>query len=431
MKSPKGVVREGISNEAVRALDVSKVMAIAFAEVGAQWRQNYIEVISDLSDKVLVLFGNFGFEAYGKRYTGAVDIDEIERSVPFLKWFRGTSIDTTKRGNFIVDNEWVHLDAMVGNHFFIRGRLLEGFLKRLGERHICEAGIEVMADILSNGAEAYDEKRNGIIGAIVGDIVGSRFEWHNRKSKKFTLMKGRDESRHPCHFTDDTVMTLAVAKALMDWRVNGGDLHILSVQRMQEFGRIYPCAGYGGAFRRWLQADAPRPYNSWGNGSAMRVSACGWAGRTLDEVKAMSRAVTEVTHNHPEGIKGAEATAVATFLARTGKSMEEIKAVVVRDYYPLRFTLDGIRPTYAFDVSCQGSVPQALEAFFESTSFEDAIRNAISIGGDSDTIGAICGAVAGAYYGVPAEIRAKAETFLDVRLLETLHAFEREFCVAI
>ena len=288
-----------------------------------------------------------------------------------------------------------------------------------------------MADILSNGAEAYDEKRNGIIGAIVGDIVGSRFEWHNRKSKKFTLMKGRDESRHPCHFTDDTVMTLAVAKALMDWRVNGGDLHILSVQRMQEFGRLYPCAGYGGAFRRWLQADAPRPYNSWGNGSAMRVSACGWAGRTLDEVKAMSRAVTEVTHNHPEGIKGAEATAVATFLARTGKSMEEIKAVVVRDYYPLRFTLDGIRPTYAFDVSCQGSVPQALEAFFESTSFEDAIRNAISIGGDSDTIGAICGAVAGAYYGVPAEIRAKAETFLDVRLLETLHAFEREFCVAI
>ena len=435
MKSPKEVVREGISNEAVRALDVSKVMAIAFAEVGAQWRQNYIEVISDLSDKVLVLFGNFGFEAYGKRYTGAVDIDEIERSVPFLKWFRGTSIDTTKRGNFIVDNEWVHLDAMVGNHFFIRGRLLEGFLKRLGERHICEAGIEVMADILSNGAEAYDEKRNGIIGAIVGDIVGSRFEWHNRKSKRFTFLKGAGESRHPCRFTDDSVMTLAVADAIMKWREAGGGsydaLSAEAVMSLQEFGRRYPRAGYGGAFRRWLGATNPEPYNSWGNGAAMRVSACGWAGRTLEKVKAMSRAVTEVTHNHPEGVKGAEATAVATFLARTGKSMEEIKAVVVRDYYPLGFTLDGIRPTYAFDVSCQGSVPQALEAFFESTSFEDAIRNAISIGGDSDTIGAICGAVAGAYYGVPAEIRAKAETFLDVRLLETLHAFEREFCVAI
>ena len=275
----------------------------------------------------------------------------------------------------------------------------------------------------------------GMVGAIVGDIVGSRFEWNNRKSKRFTFMKGRCESSRPCHFTDDTVMTLAVAAAIMRWKgYVGAPFDARSAEtvvRMQEFGRLYPRAGYGGAFRRWLRDEAPLPYNSWGNGSAMRVSACGWAGRTLDEVKAMSRAVTEVTHNHPEGIKGAEATAVATFLARTGKTMEEIKAVVVRDYYPLGFTLDEIRPTYAFDVSCQGSVPQALEAFFESTSFEDAIRNAISIGGDSDTIGAICGTVAGAYYGVPADIRAKAESFLDGRLLETLHAFEREFCVAI
>ena len=143
----------------------------------------------------------------------------------------------------------------------------------------------------------------------------------------------------------------------------------------------------------------------------------------------MSLAVTEVTHNHPEGIKGAEATAVATFLARTGKSMEEIRQYVLENYYKIDFTLDEIRPTYAFDVSCQGSVPQALEAFFESTSFEDAIRNAISIGGDSDTIGAICGAIAGAYYGVPADIRAKAESFLDPYLLETLHAFEKKFVV--
>ena len=216
-----------------------------------------------------------------------------------------------------------------------------------------------------------------MIGAIVGDIVGSRFEWHNRKSKRFTFMKGRVESSRSCHFTDDTVMTLAVAAAIMRWKgCVGAPFDALSaeaIMSMQEFGHRYPRAGYGGAFRRWLRDEAPQPYNSWGNGAAMRVSACGWAGRTLDE----------------------------------------------------------IRPTYAFDVSCQGSVPQALEAFFESTSFEDAIRNAISIGGDSDTIGAICGAVAGAYYGVPAEIRAKAETFLDVRLLETLHAFEREFCVAI
>ena len=270
-----------------------------------------------------------------------------------------------------------------------------------------------------------------MIGAIVGDIAGSRFEWHNRKSKRFTFLKDKAESRHPCSFTDDTVMTLAVADAILRWQESGGDsydaLSSEAIRQMQAYGRRYPRAGYGGAFRRWLCEDNPQPYKSWGNGAAMRVSACGWAGRTLDEVKAMSRAVTEVTHNHPEGIKGAEATAVATFLARTGKSMEEIKAIVARDYYPLDFTLDEIRPTYEFDVSCQGSVPQALEAFFESTSFEDAIRNAISIGGDSDTIGAICGAVAGAYYGVPDDIRAQAESFLDSFLLETLNRFEVVF----
>lgn len=332
-----------------------------------------------------------------------------------------------------------------------------------------------------------------MIGAIVGDIAGSWFEFLNRKTKDFELFVTGDASarkvskgyaeaktvyeaakksalslkwlplgkrekrlgsilaesgsllsssikvdadapKHPfcrtdraCYYTDDTVMTLAVAAALMDWKTGGDGLGALAVRRMQEFGRRFPNAGYGGHFHHWLHDDDPQPYNSWGNGSAMRVSACGWAGRTLDEVKAMSRAVTEVTHNHPEGIKGAEATAVATFLARTGQSMEEIKAVVVHNYYPLDFTLDEIRPIYEFDVSYQGSVPQALEAFFESTSFEDAICNAISVGGDSDTIGAICGAVAGAYYGVPDDIREKAEAFLDSYLLKTLHGFELMF----
>ncbi len=272
-----------------------------------------------------------------------------------------------------------------------------------------------------------------MIGAIVGDIAGSRFEFKNHKGKRFAFLKGAKESRHPCRFTDDTVMTLAVAAALADWLAVGGEsmdeLSARTVLRIQEFGRRYPRAGYGGAFRRWLCEDNPQPYKSWGNGAAMRVSACGWAGRTLDEVKAMSRAVTEVTHNHPEGIKGAEATAVATFLARTGKSMEEIRQYVLENYYKIDFTLDEIRPSYSFDVSCQGSVPQAMEAFFESTAFEDAIRNAISIGGDSDTIGAICGAVAGAFYGVSDDIRAQAESFLDSYLLETLHAFESEFAI--
>ena len=307
-----------------------------------------------------------------------------------------------------------------------------------------------------------------MIGAIVGDIAGSRFEFDTHKGKDFTLLvtpgdisvrtsHGDDERairigeffptysgqllsqfgddvkpEDNCYYTDDSVMTLAIAAAIMKWR-EGDDktytaLSSEAIRNMQAFGLHYPNAGYGDMFWDWLGDEHPQPYNSWGNGAAMRVSACGWAGRTLDEIKAMSRAVTEVTHNHPEGIKGAEATAVATFLARIGKSKEEIKAVIVRDYYPLDFTLDEIRPGYEFDVSCQGSVPQAIAAFMESTSFEDAIRNAVSIGGDSDTIAAICGSVAGAFYGVPEDIRAKAETFLPFHLIETLHSFESKFC---
>jgi type I restriction enzyme M protein len=274
--------------------------------------------------------------------------------------------------------------------------------------------------------------KNGMIGAIIGDIVGSRFEWRNCKSKDFTFLVGGHESRCSCCFTDDSVMTLAVVDAIMNWKESGNEsLKSLSeeaVASMQEFGGRYPRVGYGPAFCQWLSLAHPVPYNSWGNGAAMRVSMCGWAGRTVEEVKGLSRAVTRVTHNHPEGIKGAEATAVATFLARTGESMEQIRDVIVRDYYALDFTIDEIRPAYEFDVSCQGSVPQALEAFFESTSFEDAIRNAVSIGGDSDTIAAICGAVAGAFYGVPDDIRKKAESFLTSDLLHVLHKFER-MCV--
>ena len=230
-----------------------------------------------------------------------------------------------------------------------------------------------------------------MIGAIVGDIAGSRFEFDNHKSKDFELFVSCGKLNGSVDddlktmldsstYTDDSVMTVAIAKAILRWKEMESptcqDLSRIAVATMREFGKMYPLAGYGGTFEMWLHDETMGPYNSWGNGAAMRVSACGWAGWTLDEVKAMSRAVTEVTHNHPEGIKGAEATAVATFLARIGKSKEEIKAVIVRDYYPLDFTLDEIRPGYEFDVSCQGSVPQALEAFIESTSFEDAIRNA-------------------------------------------------------
>lgn len=169
------------------------------------------------------------------------------------------------------------------------------------------------------------------------------------------------------------------------------------------------------------------PYRSFGNGSAMRVSGCAYAASSIAETKKLSRLVTEVTHDHPEGLKGAEAAAVAVYLARTGCSMTEIREHIHANYYSMDFSLDDIRAAYAFDVTCQGSVPQAIKAFLESTSFEDAIRNAISIGGDSDTIAAIAGGIAGAYYGVPAELRETACTFLDERLLEILTAFETRY----
>lgn len=257
-----------------------------------------------------------------------------------------------------------------------------------------------------------------MIGAIIGDIAGSRFEWHNIKTKEFELLM-RD-----CHFTDDTVMSLAVCEALMSCKSNHSDLSEQVITCMQEVGNKYPYAGYGGSFRRWLRTKNPQPYNSWGNGSAMRVSGCGYAAESIEEAIQFSRMATEVTHNHPEGIKGAEATAVAVYLARTGKNILEIRDYINKHYYPINFTLDSIRDSYTFDVSCQGSVPQALEAFFESHNFEDAIRNAISIGGDSDTIAAITGAVAEAYYGVPTSIRKHALTFLDERLLNILVEFE-------
>lgn len=257
-----------------------------------------------------------------------------------------------------------------------------------------------------------------MLGAVVGDIVGSLFEWNNHRSKDFEFLTYR------CRVTDDSVMSLAIAKAILDCDGNFENLGQVAVRNMQEIGHLYPDCGYGGNFRQWLQSDNPIPYNSYGNGAAMRVSACGFAASSLEEACTLSRRVTEVTHNHPEGIKGAEATTVSIWLARQGYNILEIRDYINQHYYPMNFSLDSIRQTYSFDVSCQGTVPQAITAFLESTSFEDAIRNAISIGGDSDTLAAISGSIAEAYYGIPLDIRKHALTFLDDRLLKILVEFE-------
>lgn len=249
-----------------------------------------------------------------------------------------------------------------------------------------------------------------LIGAIIGDIVGSRFEFNNCRHKYFKLFAPE------CFATDDSIMTLAIGKALMESKPDWSDLGRQAVRWMQEIGRPYPFCGYGLRFSDWIYSDDPQPYNSFGNGAAMRVSACGFVAKSLEEAKYLAKTVTEVSHNHPEGLKGAEATVVAIYMARTGNTMEEIRDVIHREYYPMDFTIDGIRDTYQFNETCQDTVPQALMAFFESTGFEDAIRTAISVGGDSDTLAAITGGIAEAYYGVPEELKQRALGFLDERL---------------
>lgn len=260
-----------------------------------------------------------------------------------------------------------------------------------------------------------------MLGSIIGDIVGSRFEWHNHRNKEFDFLN------HNCFFTDDSVMSLAVAKALLEAKQDHSDLEQLTIKYMQEIGRNYPNCGYGGHFRQWMFDNNPQPYGSYGNGSAMRVAAAGFVATSLEEAKLLAKLVSKVTHNHPEGIKGAEATAVAIYMAKTGSNILEIRDYINKNYYPMNFKLDDIRQTYEFNETCQGTVPQAIEAFLESNSFEDAIRNAISVGGDSDTLAAITGGIAEAYYGIPTNIRKLALTFLDERLLGLLVEFENKY----
>ena len=242
-----------------------------------------------------------------------------------------------------------------------------------------------------------------MLGAILGDMVGSPFEFdrNNHKSKDFPLLSEKS------HFTDDTVMTVAVARGLMAGQGNAQKTFAEVQHEMQYWGRKYPNAGYGGMFGRWLRAEHPQPYGSFGNGSAMRVAAAGWLFDTLDKTLEMAKVTAEVTHNHPEGVKGAQATAAAIFLARTGHSKPEIRQYVEQTFgYDLSRTCDEIRPYYCHVETCQQTVPEAITAFLESNSFEDALRNAVSLGGDSDTLACITGGIAEAFYGMPQELRA-------------------------
>jgi ADP-ribosylglycohydrolase len=254
-----------------------------------------------------------------------------------------------------------------------------------------------------------------MIGAIAGDMIGSVYEHYPLKSEDFTLF-GPDNC-----FTDDTVMSLAVARALLEGKDYGREMKIL--------GRKYPWAGYGGNFYNWLFEDEINPYHSWGNGSAMRVSPIGFAFDSEEEVLREAKASAVVSHNHPEGIKGAQAVALAILLARQGASKEHIRGRISTDFsYDLNRSVDQIRPIYSFDVSCQGTVPEALIAFLDSTDFISAIRKAVSLGGDSDTLACITGGVAEAFYReIPAFIQVEVENYLPDELLEILERFESRY----
>jgi len=258
--------------------------------------------------------------------------------------------------------------------------------------------------------------RGGImIGAIAGDMIGSVFEWHPIKSADFPLFSPGSR------FTDDTVLTVAVAYAILEKKDYADCL--------RQFGSQYPNAGYGTSFYGWMLSPDALPYNSWGNGSAMRVSPVGFAFDSADAVLAEAEKSAAVSHNHPEGIKGAQATALAIFLARSGERRESIRAEISDRFgYDLSRTLDEIRPGYAFDVSCQGSVPEAILSFLESENPEGAIRNAISLGGDSDTMACIAGGIAQAYYGdIPQDIVSGVRERLPEEFLEVIDAFEHSF----
>ncbi|HEY9059911.1 MAG TPA: ADP-ribosylglycohydrolase family protein [Pseudobacteroides sp.] len=272
-----------------------------------------------------------------------------------------------------------------------------------------------------------------MLGAIVGDVIGSTFEWHNVKSVDFQLFSSQSR------FTDDTVMTIAIADAILN-KERHKNFIIDSIQskktyayKLREYGKKYPDAGYGQMFNEWLSSQELKPYKSYGNGSAMRVSPIGFVFDSLEDVLKEAKRSAVVTHNHREGIKGAQAVASAVFLARTGSDKKQIKDFIEKKFrYNLSQRLDDIRPNYRFDSSCQGSVPQAIIAFLESESFEDSIRKAISLGGDSDTIACIAGGIAQAFYKeMPGFIVDRVRLILDSGLKRILDKFDERFNVSL
>ena len=350
-------------------------------------------------------------------------------------------------------DDWKKLEMGQGNFLFIKNQYTQEFellsnsinKEILKFRTLLYSNRFSILNILFN--DTLKECKQNIInnsclsptllGGIIGDIVGSRFEFTPIKNKDFELLlKGKNylskkqpykEFRETCRFTDDTVMTIAVANALLEANGNYDILQDLVIKNMKELGHKYPYAGYGARFNRWLTIPITEPYNSFGNGSAMRISPVPYFAKNIEEVKELSKLVTEVTHNHPEGIKGAEAVACCIWLALNDYSKFEIEDYVRENYYNLDFDYNELVKTYIHDESCQNSVPQSIFAFLISKDFEDCIRTAISMGGDADTMACIAGSIAEAYYGIPKELEIKGLEFLTDDLKSIVFKFQNKF----
>ena len=260
-----------------------------------------------------------------------------------------------------------------------------------------------------------------MLGAVIGDMIGSPYEFGSEKRKDFLMFAPN------CRPTDDSIMTIAVGLACIEAELGDEwDFKASLTEWMRRLGRMYPNAGFGNQFYNWLMDDHAGSYGSYGNGSAMRVSPVAWAAAELEDVLRLAKWSAEITHDHPDGIKGAQAVAAAIFLARTGANRDEIRQYVEENFYDLDFTLDEIRPYYVADLSCEGSVPQAIVCFLEAADYEDAVRNAVSLGGDGDTQAAIAGSIAEAYFGIPEELQEQALEYLDDTLREYLMEYTQE-----
>lgn len=261
-----------------------------------------------------------------------------------------------------------------------------------------------------------------MLGAIIGDVIGSPYEFGSDKTKEFLLFSPN------CRPTDDSIITIAVGCACVEADLYDEDnFKQILCEYIREIGLKYPDAGYGGRFYQWMIMNEDTPYEGYTNGSAMRVSPTAWAVDSLEKVETLAKWSAEITHSHPEGIKGAQAVAAAIFLARTGADKNEIREYIEEKYYDLNFTTDEIRPSYTHDMTCEGSVPQAIVAFLDSEDFEDAVRNAVSLGGDGDTLACIAGAIAEAYYGIPDEIQEQVFEYIDEDLQNYYWSYADEF----